>query len=167
VSESKGHAIVLTIGEDLGVQEAAWTQPEFLERGWQHWAVEESRPTLPGRSEGETTATRLRVRSTRSGNGVERALLQALRDEPDWVAVWFPAGGPPPSLVELERMADASEQSDLVLVRTATGLCRLLALRETVPLLFRDLSWLQAPRANDLMERALDVEASVYSWESD
>lgn len=167
MSEAKGHAIVLTIGEDPGVQEAAWSQPEFVARGWQLWAVEASRPTLPGRGEGEATATRLRVRSTRSGNGVERALLQALRDRPDWVAAWFPAGGPPPSLHELDRTAEASKQSDLVLVNSATGLCRLLALREAVPLLFRDLSWLQAPRADDLLERALDVEASVYSWESD
>lgn len=167
MSEPSGLAIVLTIGEDPGVQDAAWTEPEFAERGWQHWAVEESHPSLVDRSEADAKSTRIRVRSTRSGNGVERALLQALRDQPDWIAAWFPAGGPPPSLAELERMSAASEQSDLVLVRSASGLSRLLALREAVPLLFRDLSWLQAPRADELVERALDVEASVYSWESD
>lgn len=167
MTESSGLAIVLTIGEDPGVQEAAWTDPEFTARGWQHWAVEESRPSLPERGEGDAKSTRIRVRSTRSGNGVERALLQAMRQQPDWVAAWFPAGGPPPSLEELERLAAASEQSDLVLVRSASGHSRLLALREAVPLLFRDLSWLQAPRADDLVDRALDVEASVYSWESD
>lgn len=167
MSESSGHAVVLTIGEDPGVQEAAWTEPEFAARGWQHWAVEESQPSLGERGESGTGTTRLRVRSTRSGNGVERALLQAMRSQPSWVAAWFPAGGPPPGLAELDRLTAASEHADLVLVRSASGLCRLLALREAVPLLFRDLNWLHAPRADELLERALEVEASVYSWESD
>lgn len=166
MTESSSLAIVLIIGEDPGVQEAAWNDPEFNARGWQHWAVEESRPGLLERNEGDARSTRIRVRSTRSGSGVERALLQAMRQQPDWIAAWFPAGGPPPCLEELERLAAASEQSDLVLVRSTSGHTRLLALREAVPLLFHDLSWLQAPRADDFIDRALDVEASVYTWES-
>ncbi len=167
MSGTRGHAIVLTIGEDPGVQETAWTDPAFSERGWAHWTVEESHPSISSRGESEEQVARLRVRSTRSGNGVERAILQALRNQPDWIAAWFPAGGPPPKMHDLDRVAKASEQSDLVVIRSASGLCRLLALRESIPLLFSHLNWLQAPRAEDLIERALDVDASIYSWESD
>ena len=116
MSHAEEKPVILSIGDDGGMRQAAWHDPAFREAGWQHWTVEEGLRS-PAAERGPDEDVRIRVRSVRRGTAVERALLQALRTGAGWVGAWFPAAGPAPSLQELEQLGFAALQADLARVR--------------------------------------------------
>lgn len=134
-------------------------------RGWRTWCLTESAAHPPKTREDDRQLS-LRVRSVRSGAGLERGCLAAFRALAPWVAIWFPDAGDCPSELELDQAAAASEEAHLVLASHAQGMCRFLCLSAPVALLFHNLEWQLSPPVHALVERALEAGASVYSLPS-
>lgn len=137
----------------------------FRERGWQTWRLTEAAAHPPGLFD-EHGQLSLRVRSVRSGLGLERACQAAFRSLAPWTAIWFPEAGPCPRVAELDQASAASEEAHVVLAEGSQGMTRFLCLAAPVAMLFHELEWQLSPLAQALCDRAIDAGASVYSLPS-